>query len=297
MLKVGGIIKKVFPRASVISIKRLRKGCVNEIYEIKIKNPDKKLILRLFPDDGWKAVKEGYIYSLISKKTKVPVPEVYLIDSSKKILPNSFTLSPKIKGRELSKKNKKMIEKAGENLAKIHKIKFKKFGWIVGKKINPSFSKWSDFCKYDLEHKLENLEKHKHMIDISLKSIRDYFNKNKKLLDIKSKPCLIHKDYHSSHILVDGKEITGIIDVEWAISGHNELDIAKSLLWMFDKNKGLERFFLKGYKKYGSISKEFPKRRKLYEVLIMVSSSLFSCELDDTKWFKYNMKKLKEIIR
>ena len=109
MNNVGAVISKVFPRASVTSIKRIKKGCVNETYEIKIINPKKEFIFRLFPNEAWKAEKESYIYSLIKEKTDVPVPKIRLIDSSKKLYKNSFVLLSKIKGRELKKSEKKLI--------------------------------------------------------------------------------------------------------------------------------------------------------------------------------------------
>jgi len=295
MNNVGVVISKVFPLARVISIKRIKKGCVNDTYEVKITNPKKELIFRLFPNEAWKAEKESYIYSLIKQKTNVPVPKIRLIDTSKKLYSNAFILLSKIKGRELKKSDKKLIVKAGEYLAKIHSIKFKKFGWIVGKNIEPKFNKWIDFCEYDLKLKLKNLKKYNPDKDM-IKKLKQYFKENKSKINIKTKPCLIHKDYHFSHILVNKGKISGIIDVEWAMSGHNELDLAKSLMWMFNGNKELEKLFLKGYKKYHKLSKDFEKRREIYEILISTSSLLFSCQLKNNKWLKYNLKKIKSII-
>ena len=112
------------------------------------------------------------------------------------------------------------------------------------------------------------------------------------LLNVKTKPCLLHKDYHASHIIADKGKISGIIDFEWAIAGHNELDIVKSCLWMFENKKDLEKIFLDGYKQYGEISKDFSKRRKLYEILTLLSSLSFSYECKHKKWRIYNYKKL-----
>ena len=111
-------------------------------------------------------------------------------------------------------------------------------------------------------------------------------------MNVKSKPCLLHKDYHSSHIIVNKGRINGVIDLEWAMSGHNELDIAKSCLWMFEKKPRLEWIFLEGYKKYGKISKGFGKRKKLYKLLVLLSSLSFSYECKNKKWCIYNLKKL-----
>ena len=116
------------------------------------------------------------------------------------------------------------------------------------------------------------------------------------LLDIRAEPCLVHKDYHFSHIISNGRKITGIIDFEWAIAGHNELDLIKSIWWMFEKHPQIEKPFIRGYKKYGHISKQFNKRKELYEVITLISMIAFSYEVKSSKWLNYNIKKLESMI-
>ena len=278
MDKVRKLIKKEFKGSPC---KRLGKGCINISYEVE------DSIFRFFPRDGWKAKKEKYLYSLIKRKTSLPIPKVHKVGKD-------YIILSKIKGKGISLKNKKLIEKAGEYLAKLHKIKFNQFGWIIGDKIKPSFSRWADFLEYDLKHKIDKADK---IIPKELLcKISVYFDKNKKLLNINSKPCLLHKDYHSSHIIANKGEINGIIDFEWAIAGHNEMDLAKSCLWMFYKDKKFEKIFLNGYKKHNKISKDFAKRRRVYELLILFSSLIFSCDLKSKKWYDYNLKKIKRIL-
>jgi len=281
MKDVEKLIKETFDRPK---IKRINKKCINLSYIINSKNHE--FVFRYFPSDNWKVKKEKFLYNLINKKTDIPVPKVFKTGKD-------FIILSKLKGKHLSLKDKKQIEKAGEYLAKLHNIKFDKFGWIIADKIKPSFNNWVDFLEYDLNHKIK---KAKNILDKKfIEKIKHYFNKNKKLLVTKEKPCLLHKDYHFSHILVDKDKITGIIDLEWAIAGHSEMDLAKSCLWMFD-NKKQEKIFLKGYKKYNKISKDFEKRRKIYDLLTLFSSLIFSCELKHKKWYDYNMKKIKVIL-
>jgi len=292
--KVGGLIKEVFPNHNVSSIQSLGRGCINIAYSVSLR-PKKELILRLFPFDPWKAEKERYIHKLVGKRTNIPVSKVYKIDSSRKVFEYSYILQSKLKGKKLVGDNKRLVEKAGEYLAKIHSIKFNKFGWIIKNKIEPGFDKWVDFLEYDLEHKSKKSQKG--VPGEIVKGVRKYFNNHKNLLRIRDKPCLLHKDYHYSHILTKDKKITGVIDWEWAIAGHNELDIAKSCLWMFERDRKLMDVFLNGYKKHGSISREFEKRKKIYDVLVVFSSLAFSCELKSKKWYGYNLKKLKRLTK
>jgi len=251
--KVGGIIKKIYLDNSLTSIKRFKKGLINKTYDIK----DKNLVLRIYPKDFWKVKKEQHLYKLIKNKTNVPVPKILKTGKN-------YLLMSKINGKELDIKNKNLVKKAGETLAKLHSIKFSHYGWIINKEIKPKFKNWLSFINYDIDSKLRKIPKK------SLKKqIRDVIKKNKALLNISSKPCLLHKDYHTSHILVDKNQINGIIDIEWAIAGHNELDIAKSCIWMFEKKPKLEKIFLQGYKKHHKLSKDFNKRKKLYNIIIL----------------------------
>jgi len=299
---INKAIKKEFPNSKISKIKKLKKGMINENYELLIRNPNKNLILRIYPKDEWKAKKEEFLYKLISRKTNVPVPKIYLTDTSKKIFPKAFILYSKIEGQNLDlyykkTRDKKIIEKAGELLAKIHSIKFPSYGWIVGKNIKPRFSKWTDFISYDINEKLNNVSKIKKIQKNMVYKIIYLFKENKDLLDIKKEPCLLHKDYHFSHIFVKENNISGIIDMEWAIAGHNEFDLVKSKWFMFEKFPEIEKYFLNGYKRYGNISKKFDKRKELYKLILLISLISLSYEMKNMKWFNYNLKKIEEILK
>src|SRR3989344_1851437 len=289
-MNVGGIVKRAFPESRIVSIYRIPKGSVNHTYDITISKPDKQLILRLFPQDGWKAEKDRFIYNLIAKKTDVKVPEVYALRASRP----AYSLLSKIPGSELGHSASKPIKEAGAILAKIHSIKFPKFGWIIGSTIKPSFGSWLEFSIYDFNHKIRNLR-----MKVSKKLLQEaqmYFKEHQSLLDIRTKPCLIHKDFHNSHILVDHGRVSCVIDVEWAMSGHNELDLAKSLWWMFSGNSRMEAIFMSGYLQHGRVSADFQERRKLYELMIALSSCLFSYEQRNFKWLSHNLKKVRSIV-
>ncbi len=299
---VAKVINKSFPNSKIIKINKLKKGMVNKNYEILINNPNKRLILRIYPNEEWKAKKEEFLYSLISRKTNVPVPKIYLTDTSKKILPNAFILYSKIEGENLDvyykrTGNKKIIEKAGELLAKIHSIKFLSYGWIMGKSVEPKFSRWLDFLSYDMDEKLNKISKIKKLPKDLLYKIIDYYNKNKELVDVDKEPCLLHKDYHFSHIFVKKDKISGIIDMEWATAGHNEIDLAKSSWFMFEKFPEIKKYFFKGYKRYGTISKKFEKREEVYRLILRIGLMGLSYEMGNMRWFNHHIKKIKAILK
>jgi aminoglycoside phosphotransferase (APT) family kinase protein len=282
--KVGGLIYRIYPDSRVSSIKRFRKGVINETYSLKVDGSS--LVLRIYPKDFWKIKKEKYLYELIREKTDVPVPKVIKTG-------RNYILMSKVQGKELSIKNKDLVRKAGEYLAKIHSIKFPYYGWIIKKRIKPKFRKWSDFINYDIKLKSRKIPA---KYDSLKKKVKEIIEDNRNLLNIKSKPCLLHKDYHSSHIIADKNKINGIIDIEWAMSGHNEFEVAKSCFWMFDKKPELEKIFLQGYRKYGKLSKDFNERKKLYKIIVLLSSLSFSYKCKNIRWCIYNLRKLKGAV-
>ena len=127
--------------------------------------------------------------------------------------------------------------------------------------------------------------------------IEHYMNSQGYLLDIRKGPCLLHKDYHCPHILTDKNNITGIIDVEWAIAGHNENDFIKMELWAFNKIKGVRDSFFKGYLKYGHISSDYTDRKKIYELWHWINMTNISLEIKNKEWLRYNTKTLEKFLK
>ncbi len=282
--KVGGILKGIYTDSSVSSIKRFKKGMINETYDVKVDG--KAVVVRIYPSDFWKAKKEKYLYGLIRKKTDVPVPKIIALG-------RDYLVMSKIEGKELSLRNKALVIEAGELLAKIHSIKFPYYGWIINKEIKPKYRNWIDFLNYDIRLKSRKIPGRYNQLK---KKVKDIVDDNKVLLDIKSKPCLLHKDYHSSHIIASENKINGIIDIEWAIAGHNEFEVAKTCTWMFDKKPESEKIFLQGYEKYGNLSKDFIQRKKVYKLIVLLSSLSFSYHCKNMRWCIYNLRKIKGAI-
>ena len=281
------LIDRIFKKNIGEDVKRVKEylgGHINRIYEV-----NGKFILKVYNED-WKAEKEKYIYSLIREKTDVPVPIVLATDSGKRIIKSTYSIFSKIEGKQITK-DSKLIKKAGEYLAKIHSVKFPNYGWIVKDKVKPGFSSWRNFFWYDVNEKLEKLRK-VGVIKSAENDIKECFRHYDYLLKVGDKPCLLHKDYHGSHIFTKGNEITGIIDVEWSIAGHNENDFTKAFLWML--NEKTKKIFLEGYRKYGTLSQDFNKRMMLYELWHRLNMVNISFETKNNKWLGYNLKALKK---
>jgi len=162
--KIAKAIQKEFPQSKVKSVYQFKRGYNNKTFRIILKNPNKKIVFRLFSHEQWKADKEQYVYDLIRKKTNVPVPKVHSVNNSKKIFSHPYLIQDHIEGVDLRKTfsqqyNSNLARKAGEYLAALHSIPFKNYGWIIGNTIQPQFKKWTGFIHYDLKTKISALRK------------------------------------------------------------------------------------------------------------------------------------------
>ncbi|MFC1768529.1 aminoglycoside phosphotransferase family protein [Nanoarchaeota archaeon] len=295
--QIKKIIKHWHPSSQLKNLERCSWGLINENCVVNIKKPNRSLVIRVYPKDGWKAKKEEILYDLVRRK-KVPIPKVFYCDSTKKIIPKPYLIMSYVDGDigcNVSKLKKKTLRDLGKYLARIHSIKLKSYGWIIGNKIKPSFRKWEDFMNYDFKRKLSNISKYPIGYK-QIKLMRGYYKDNSEVLKIKEKPCLLHKDYHLQNIFIKKNKVAGIIDFEWAVGGHNELDIAKSSLFMFEKNPKLKNEFMKGYMEVGRISSEFKEREKIYKFVTIVGNLSLALRLKNKNAVVQNRDRLKRIL-
>jgi len=289
---VEQICRKSFKNSSVKKFREITEaGLVNHIFEVNIKNPEKTLILKVYPKKWghYKPEKEKFVFELIHEKTKLPVPEIFILDKSKKILPNTYILMNKLEGEMLKyakiPNKEKIFYELGKDLAELHKIKLNSFGWIYKDKISRYETKYSKpfktmkeyFKDYWKEQKKEFMSapnKKYGKIDkqsfIKLIPEMDKFvERHIHLLDSKIKPVFIHNDFSWVNILVKKDKtwkISGILDVEFAKVGDAELELEGYFdPFMFNKKKYTQAF-VRGYLSKRKLSKNFYQKKKLYEL-------------------------------
>ncbi|MBI4440119.1 aminoglycoside phosphotransferase family protein [Candidatus Woesearchaeota archaeon] len=297
--QIEGVLKKRFPGCSIKKIFPPARGLFNENWIAEIKNPDRKIVVRIYPKDGWKAKKEEYIYGLIKGNTDVPVPEVYCSDSSCSIIPKPYLLMSFSEGKvhmKATELRKGTIREMGRCLAKIHSIKMGSYGWIIGNAIKPSFGRWKDFMDYDFKKKMSVAKKYGDLKKGEIAAIQQAYAKNSDVFEVEGIPCLLHKDYHLQNIFIKNGKVSGVIDFEWALGGHNELDISKSMLFMFEKDKKPGREFIKGYLSCGNISREFEKRDRIYRFVNVIGNLSLGFQMKNKKSITENKARLKKIL-
>ncbi|MFH1623373.1 MAG: aminoglycoside phosphotransferase family protein [Candidatus Aenigmatarchaeota archaeon] len=287
MDRVSDVVRKVFPNSKLLDISNLYGGRVNPIYNLKITNPKMELVMKTTNRPGIEMDsrfrKEEYVINLIRNNTDVPVSKVYTWDNSKEILPFEYMILSKLDGSNLRSiyrnlevdEKLKLCEKAGEYLAKIHSIKLESFGSVMGSPVKTLKDDYYKFLRDNFRKTLSGIPE----IDRIKEDVMDFVESNEYLLDVDVEPCLAHNDYHFGNIMASEQGITGIIDFEASKAGHNEQDLIIPKWWIFQEYDESELPFFEGYEKYGSVSIDFDKRIRLYELRTAVDILMATVKL------------------
>ena len=323
--RVEIICRKSFKNCSVEKFREVTEaGLINHIFEICIENPKKTLILKVYPKKGeyYKPEKEKFVFELIHKKTKLPVPDIYILDKSKKILPNTYILMNKLEGKMLKftkmPDKEKIFYELGKDLAELHKIKLDFFGWIYKDKISGYETRYSkpfktmkeSFESYWDEQKKEFMSApNKRYGKIDKKSFMKlipkmdkFVEKNIHLLDSTIKPVFIHNDFNWENILVKKNKhwkICGILDVEFAKVGDAELELERYFDPFVFNNKRYTQSFVKGYLSKRKLSKNFFQKKRMYEIVRLFSWASFDgfvMGIAKQDWMEYFYNNLKRLL-
>lgn len=285
---IHNIINKYNNKLKVKKIISIEEGVANPVFIIETQKID--LVLRIInPVAGsWKVAKEKLVYELFIDH-KIPCPIILKTDTSREIIPFDYVISKRLKGYALGKSfsdlpqpsKTKIIKELGKYLGIIHSIKFKKFGDIyeqkskilvgpahelkdVSKKIKSGpFTTWKEMHREIVKSRLFYF-KGTEFEDL-IAPINSYFKQNEYLLDYKITPRLLHLDLNKNNIFIEKNKITGILDVEESLIGHNEYDLMRTELH-FRGNLKLRNQFFKEYTKYVSLDKGYEERRAFYSL-------------------------------
>jgi len=109
----------------------------------------------------------------------------------------------------------------------------------------------------------------------TLARVRNLFQDNDNLFDIKGQPVLTHVDFQSKNIKYYQGKINGIFDFDECLGAHNEFDFTKVNLPYTVDNSFIDGI-IKGYREIGSLSEDFFKRVRLYSLGAILNALWFS---------------------
>ena len=232
-------------------------GCINETYQIKDKN--QCYFVKLNNEntiDMLTAEADGLREIAATKTIRVPSPICLGVTNQKAYLVLEYI--------SFSKSKSIPQKKLGKNLAKLHAIPQKKFGWHrnnhIGSntQLNTQNEDWPEFFrKYRIEFQI-NLAKANgfqfNRTKIILNKTDDFFS------DYEPKPALLHGDLWSGNFAFDETGTPFIFD---PATYYGDREAEFGLTEMFG---GFRSDFWKGYEEVLPLDQGFSKRQVLYRL-------------------------------
>jgi len=249
---IDGVVRSV-TGSKIKIMEKVILGEVNEVYDITTEN-DGHVIVRITRSN--------------SPRFGIPVPEVLLVTSQGEL---TFCVETKLFGSTIRNipwqerdKIKAFVVQSGAILAKIHSVQPTGFGGL-NENGQGKFSTWLNYIMEVEDEQGEILESAT-KIGLSVEDVEKGFSVLKENQDFFENvtPHLLHGDFSTKHILVEGNTITGIIDFESCKSGDPMWDFA---WWSYFFGEDIPVEWLKeGYSQVCELDSKFDKKLILYKI-------------------------------
>jgi aminoglycoside phosphotransferase (APT) family kinase protein len=256
---------------NILSITRPSDGYSNTVYFIRCSNNQyqiQELVLKFIkPND----LTEISFYERIHQSMidKFPVPKIIKYDLSSEC----FYLASKLPGIPLSHSfttltNEQQLElyrQFGNLVGQLHaKQTYDQCGYLEGNK----FSTWTSMFKSIVEEQTKRFQGT--FFEKLAQDIKQYLINHLKWIDQQIIPRLLHMDLHCGNILVENGKITGILDAEDAMIGHNEYELMRIEKGHFEENSPTDQIyreiFMFTYQQHVRLDDDYQKRRPFYSL-------------------------------
>lgn len=272
------------------SIHRPKNGLTGSVFVLVTGEGDFILKVSRDPASDWKLDKERIIHGLL-RSHGIPTPNVLVTDLSRCLVPFAYTLSECLLGVTFSQAYTDMdaagrldlYRQIGGFLGRMHSLTFDGFGDVAEQNgtitVGPAQELTGEAADTDVGPFTTWREMHRQIVRgrlsyLSRTEFRDltepigiWFSVQEGLLDYPVTPRLLHMDLHMSNILVFKGEVTGILDIEESVIGHNEYDLMRTELAHFgDGYEALREAFFGGYTAHIALDAGYEGRKALYEL-------------------------------
>ena len=245
-------IKKTFPNSEMIKYTKFSKGLVSPTYKVKIKNPKRTLVVKIYSIKNKSDIgKNSKILKYLDSK-KIPVPQIY---SNTAFKDQGILIMNYVKGenaielynKSTDKVKRKILFNHGKLLKKIHSLKHGDL-CIHNKHDATNIKLWIKWTRSRAKKYL-NFAKN-NFAKKYYRFLKNELSEFLKLLNEDSNFVPLHWDYHLANLIVTKKgKIAAILDFDQAMKGENFSDIGISKYFLrFDSDDSENfKYFLKGY--------------------------------------------------
>ncbi|CAF1086105.1 unnamed protein product [Adineta ricciae] len=262
MTEKSDLIKQIISEydcsLEIKSISRPKDGYSNSVYLITFANNSQvELVVKFTKPDE---VTEVIFYRLTSE-SHFPVPKIF------KSVENYYIAS-KLPGVSLSQvldsltheQRVDIYRQLGAFVGQLHaKYTFDKCAYLN----NQYFSSWKEMFRHTIEKQI--LQFKGTIFEELGNKIHQHLTRNIHMIDYEITPRLLHMDLHCGNILVSNGQLTGILDAEDALIGHNEYELMRIEKGHFEGNEHRDDF-LSSYTKYVKLDEGYEQRRWFYSL-------------------------------
>lgn len=243
----------------------------------------KEGVIRVHPPQ----VRNEYFYAealamQTAQKVGIPVPEIILVDDSRRVAPFDFMVMTRVSGevmRPVIEKDPSLhpeyLRQLGVYLGQLHTIKTTGYGFFDNElarngKLRGIYHNNQDhfLAALDLDEKFHR--ENPGQLDAQL------VDKSLKVLRMQAKfatcdqPTLVHNDIADWNTVVQGKEVTGILDWDECFSGDPVFEFATLSLFYSDEQMEIIK---SGYQESNNLPKDYKKKFDLYVMRYIINKS------------------------
>lgn len=226
-------------KLKVLSIDEVEDSHSSTVYKCQLLNGE--TIFLKIPYTKLKYQRELEAYKIL--KDKVSIPEMLDVWSGDEACPGAFLLS-ELKGQPLTHKDLPTVAfQVGVLHASMHQIQPPAHLQLTG--IRDEFPDWSNFIERQFYSFAEDV---KEVVDeeVYRKAIEKYENM-KCQLPPSDGSSFIHMDFRPANIIVEGDQVSGIIDFESVRFGSTEIDFTKLYRDFLSFDLSLYQSYQEGY--------------------------------------------------
>ncbi|CAF1071088.1 unnamed protein product [Rotaria sp. Silwood1] len=265
------IIKQIFSdydnSLQIQTISRPLNGYSNSVYFITFNNNSNMELVLKFTQPGDNT--EVLFYQTLNHYASdyYPIPQILKYDP----IVHNYYISSKLPGFPLSQvldsmthgQQLEVYRELGILVGQLHsKHIYEKCGYLQGQQ----YSSWKHMFS-DIIQKQIILFKETIFEELGNR-ICKYLIDNLHLIDYDIVPRLLHMDLHCGNILVSNTKITGILDAEDALIGHNEYELMRIEKAHFEENNNNDNReqFMSSYMHNVKLDDGYEERRRMYSL-------------------------------
>lgn len=260
--QINEIFSYHFPTSEITSIDELTEGLFNRAYVIHGTNELLNgVVIKFGTQPGISVLTneidimhtEIAVYELL-KSTTIPIPRVYVSDTSKSIINCDYLILEKLNGTTWKSIKDNLDETTKESLlyelgymtATFHSIKGAYFGYI-NRPNQIKHQAWSAAFLAIVKDALNDSKSFD--FELPLENINNAISKHLHLLDEIVEPCLVNNDLYGNIILSrDSKDIVGVVDFERCYYADPYVDFISSSMLFEDVETA--NSFKRGYESF-----------------------------------------------